>query len=174
MLGVVSDIALLEHKIIEAMACEVQSYNHQLETEIELSNDYAAISPSVNWPISCGGLQLDCLPTEDECTSAPVYYQEQLESHNTKQASLVPDQYDVTIIAVNSIIYVYIDVDYTVYSDNRYVILVWGRDYKQATFQFPGKGWWDSDIAPSVYQTLKEREKCLAKIEYRSPQLMSR
>ena len=131
LLGVVSDIALLEHKIIEAMACAVQSYNHQLETEIELSNDYAVISPSVNWPISCGGLQLDCLPTEDECTSAPVYYQEQpteLESYNTKQA----------------------------------------------TFQFPGKGWWDSDIAPSVYQTLKEREKCLAKIEYRSPQLMSR
>ena len=44
-----------------------------------------------------------------------------------------PDQYDVRIIAVNSIIYVYRrrlyspDVDYTVYSDNRYVILVWGR-----------------------------------------------
>ena len=122
------------------MTCAVQSYNHQLETEIELSNGYlaqfAAIPPSLNCPISCGGLQLDCLPTEDEC--APVYYQQQ------PNATLN-------------------------------VLETENQNTKPATFQLPGKGWWDdSDIAPSVYKTLKEREQCLAKIEYRSPQLMSR
>ena len=123
------------------MACAVQSYNHQLaETEIELSNEldngyFAAIPPSLNWPISCGGLQLDFLPAEDECT--PVYYQEQ------PNATL-------NVLETES------------------------QNTKPATFQLPGEGWWDSDLAPSVYKTLKEREQCLAKIEYRSPQLMSR
>ena len=129
-------------KII-VMACAVQSYNHQLATEVaELSNElgdngfFATIPSSLNWPITCGGVELDFLPTEEECILAPSYYQEQQlsstlpETKSTRPASL---------------------------------------------FELPGKGWWDeSELAPSVYKTLKEREQSLSKIEYRSPQLMSR
>eukprot|EP00731_Ephydatia_muelleri_P020471 Em0013g198a len=125
------------------MACAVQSYNHQLATEVaELSNElgdngfFATIPSSLNWPITCGGVELDFLPTEEECILAPSYYQEQQlsstlpETKSTRPASL---------------------------------------------FELPGKGWWDeSELAPSVYKTLKEREQSLSKIEYRSPQLMSR
>lgn len=38
-----------------------------------------------------------------------------------------------------------------------------------------GEGWWDdAELAPSVYRALKERERSLARIEYRSPQLLCR
>ena len=119
------------------MACAVQSYRHQLETEIELSNEldnagyFATLPPSLDWPISCGGLELDLLPTEDG--SVPEYYQEQ------PNDTLIVPETGPTV-----------------------------------TFLHQEKGWWDSELAPSVYKTLKEREQCLAKIEYRSPQLMNR
>ncbi|KAL5499857.1 hypothetical protein EMCRGX_G011322 [Ephydatia muelleri] len=122
----------------------VQSYNYELATEIELSNDlgdnglYGTVPPSLNWPV-CGGVGLDFLPTEDECDPDPSYYQEQ-----PRQPSAVPE---------------------TKAQSKRSASL----------FQLPGKGWWDeSELAVPVYETLKERERSLSKIEYRSPQLISR
>lgn len=125
------------------MTCAVQSYNHQLATEVaEPSNElgengfFATIPPSLSWPITCGGIELDFLATEDECIPvAPSYYQEE------KLPSAVPET----------------------------------KSQSASIFELPGKGWWDdSELAPSVYKTLKEREQSLSNIEYRSPQLMSR
>ena len=115
------------------MTCVAQNYNHQLETEREISNELDnRFLATRNWQTSCRRLELDVLPTEDEC--APDYYQ----PHATRNVT-VPE-----------------------------------TESKSTTFQSQGKAWWESEFAPPVYKALKEREECLAKIEYRSPQLMSR
>ena len=122
------------------MAYSVQSYDYELATAVEFSNDmgdngfYGAAQPSPNWPMH-GGVGLDFLPTEDECNSGPSYYQEQ----EPRQPSTVPET----------------------------------KPAAASLFLLPGKAWWDeSELAPSIYKTLKERER--SKLDYRSPQLLSR